>query len=78
MPIGDPRDWFFYPTLTLVMDSYILDQHILYQILIKPDDNKDNFVYSLDNITCHFVFFFIFSPAVMAWCQDEITPSEKT
>ena len=24
MPIGDPRDGFFYPTLTLMMDSYIL------------------------------------------------------
>ena len=22
MPIGDPRDTFFYPTLTLMMDSY--------------------------------------------------------
>ena len=24
MPIGDPRDGFFYPTLTLMMDTYIL------------------------------------------------------
>ena len=24
MPISDPRDRFFYPTLTLMMDSYIL------------------------------------------------------
>ena len=24
MPNGDPRDGFFYPTLTLMMDSYIL------------------------------------------------------
>ena len=28
MPIGDPWDRFFYPTLTLMMDSYYLD-HIL-------------------------------------------------
>ena len=26
MPIGDPRDRFFYPTVTLMMDSYILKQ----------------------------------------------------
>ena len=24
MPIGDPRDGFFYPTLTLTVESYIL------------------------------------------------------
>ena len=24
MPNGDPRDGFFYPTLTLMMDSYIM------------------------------------------------------
>ena len=24
MPFGDPRDGYFYPTLTLMMDSYIL------------------------------------------------------
>ena len=24
MPIGDPRDRFFYPTLILMIDSYIL------------------------------------------------------
>ena len=24
MPIGDPRDGFFYPILTLMMDTYIL------------------------------------------------------
>ena len=24
MPNGDPRDKFFYPTLTLIVDSYIL------------------------------------------------------
>ena len=24
MPIGDPRDGFFYPTLTLMIDSYII------------------------------------------------------
>ena len=24
MPNGDPRDGFFYPTLTLMMDSYII------------------------------------------------------
>ena len=24
MPIGDPQDGFFYPTLTLIVDSYIL------------------------------------------------------
>ena len=23
MPIGDPRDRFFYPTLTLMIDSYV-------------------------------------------------------
>ena len=27
MPIGDPRDGFFYPTLTLTMDTYILLSH---------------------------------------------------
>ena len=26
MPIGDPRDRFFYPTLTLMIDSYFLSQ----------------------------------------------------
>ena len=26
MPNGDPRDGFFYPTLTLNIDSYILTQ----------------------------------------------------
>ena len=26
MLIGDPRDGFFYPTPTLMMDSYILDE----------------------------------------------------
>ena len=29
MPIGDPRDEFFYPTLTLMMDSYNLTHVIL-------------------------------------------------
>ena len=24
MPIGDPRNGFFYPTLTLIMDSFIV------------------------------------------------------
>ena len=28
MPKGDPRDRFFYPTLTLLMDSYILTDHV--------------------------------------------------
>ena len=28
MSISDPRDRFFYPTLTLVMDSYKLTSHI--------------------------------------------------
>ena len=27
IPIGDPRDKFFYPTLTLIMDSYINDDY---------------------------------------------------
>ena len=27
MPKGDPRDRFFYPTLTLLMDFYILTYH---------------------------------------------------
>ena len=29
MPMGDPRDGFFYPTLTLTMDSYISSYSIL-------------------------------------------------
>ena len=28
MPIGDPRDGFFYPTLTLMIDSYCTSQHM--------------------------------------------------
>ena len=28
MPIRDPQDGFFYPTLTLMMDSYILAHQI--------------------------------------------------
>ena len=31
MPNGDPRDRFFYPTLTLMMDSYNLPNGGLYQ-----------------------------------------------
>ena len=31
MPVGDPRDGFFYPTLTLTMDTYI---HTLLRMLI--------------------------------------------
>ena len=27
MPNGDPRDGFFYPTLTLMIDSYILEHY---------------------------------------------------
>ena len=29
MPIGDPRDDFFYPTLTLMIDSYIIVKQFL-------------------------------------------------
>ena len=28
MPIGDPRDVYFYPTFTLIADSYIPDRHL--------------------------------------------------
>ena len=34
MPIGDPRDGFFYPTLILMNDSYILTQDKISDILI--------------------------------------------
>ena len=30
MPMGDPRDGFLYPTLTLMMDSYIMLKMFVY------------------------------------------------
>ena len=30
MPNGDPREGFFYPTLTLMLDSYILSFQFVY------------------------------------------------
>ena len=37
MPNGDPRDGFFFPTLTLIIDSYILDHtHLLFFLYNKP------------------------------------------
>ena len=35
MPIGDPQDGFFYPTLILLNDSYILTQDKISDILIR-------------------------------------------
>ena len=32
MPIGDPRDGFFYPTFTLMIDSYIVHVNFQYSI----------------------------------------------
>ena len=32
MPIGDPRDGLFYPTLTLMVDSYYNPRHVYLQI----------------------------------------------
>ena len=44
MPNGDPRDGFFYPTLTLMMDSYILWFFISGRILDDEDSGqKDDF-----------------------------------
>ena len=47
MPICDPRDGFFFPTLTLMMDSYILAQnadnvacsgHKFYEFVTRTND----------------------------------------
>ena len=40
MPIGDPRDGFFYPTLTLMIDPYIpiLDSNLLIFLVLIPAD----------------------------------------
>ena len=40
MPNGDPRDGFFYPTLTLMIDSYNLTYPI-------PGRGKDNWPISI-------------------------------
>ena len=44
MPIGDPRDGFFYPTLILMMDPYILAQLIRISEDL-PWDRKSYFIH---------------------------------
>ena len=39
MPIGDPRDGFFYPTITLLINSYILAHRIRISEIL-PWDRK--------------------------------------
>ena len=41
MPNGDPRDGFVYPTLTLMMDSYIIFH--VFSIVTFEDKRKQNF-----------------------------------
>ena len=49
MPIGDARDGFFYPTLTLIMDSYI---HMLVIIIFQhhPDHTKGMMLWGEINV----------------------------
>ena len=44
MSIGDPRDKFFYPTLTLMIDFYILHENIVVEYL-KQKLNDTVFLY---------------------------------
>ena len=53
MPNGDPRDGFFYPTLTLMMDSYIL-QKTQSNYTVKPIAGNSLFclcIYFADSVT---------------------------
>ena len=56
MPIRDPRDRFFYPTLTLMIDSYIL-AHRIRILEILPWDRKSHLTYAIpgriaQSVTC--------------------------
>ena len=50
MPNGDPRDGFFYPTLTLMIDSYIMSLALSSSI---SSTRCHMFVYDL--LVCHFL-----------------------
>ena len=55
MPVSDPQDGFFYPTLTLRMDSYILYPHLIHLICFSA--RSDVFSDSIDLILKHNIIF---------------------
>ena len=59
MPNGDPRDGFFYPTLTLMIDSYILSQGKISDILIRCAKIKVSFTEESDQCSTNARFTYL-------------------
>ena len=62
MPKGDPRDGFFYPTLTLMIDSYNLQQDLE---SIMNDKTKVSHVPAINRTRMATLSIYIFSISLM-------------